>query len=79
VDPPWQGARDAAAKRTSFFAHILMLTAYVVFPSWTVLLEALTNFTISPELVKKPWQLMNTPQIDTFRIAGARRGRLRSR
>ena len=51
-EPPWQAAREAAAKRTSFFAHILTLTAYVVFPSWRVLLEALTNFTIPPELVK---------------------------
>jgi hypothetical protein len=52
LEPPWQAARQAADKRTSFFAHILMLTAYVVFPSWPVLLEALTNFTIPPELVK---------------------------
>jgi len=52
LEPPWQAAREAAAKRTSFFAHILMLTAYVVFPSWQVLLEALTNFAIPPELVK---------------------------
>ncbi len=29
-----------------------MRTSYVVFPSWQVLLEALTNFTIPPELVK---------------------------
>ena len=36
LEPPWQAAREAAAKRTSFFAHILMLTAYVVFPSWEV-------------------------------------------
>ena len=33
LEPPWQAAREASAKRTSFFAHILMLTAYVVFPS----------------------------------------------
>ena len=51
VEPPWKAARVAAAKRTSFFAHILMLTGYVVFPSWRVLLEALTNSTIPPELV----------------------------
>jgi hypothetical protein len=52
LEPPWQAARQAAVTRTSFFAHILMLTAYVVFPSWPVLLEALTNFTIPPDLVK---------------------------
>jgi hypothetical protein len=48
IEAPWQAARQAAAKRTSFFAHILTLTAYVVFPSWNVLLESLTNFTIPP-------------------------------
>ena len=52
LEPPWQAARQAADKRTSFFAHILMLTAYVVFPSWQVLLEALTTFIIPPELLK---------------------------
>jgi hypothetical protein len=52
LEPPWQAARQAAAKRTSFFAHILMLTAYVVFPSWEVLLESLTTSTIPQELVK---------------------------
>ena len=54
LEPPWQAARQAAAKRTSFFAHILTLTAYVVFPSWPVLLEALTNFTIPPRTAENP-------------------------
>ena len=36
LEPPWQAAREAAVKRTSFFAHILMLSAYVIFPSWLV-------------------------------------------
>ncbi len=52
LEPPWKAAREAAAKRTSFFAHMLTLTAYVVFPSWKVFLESLTTFTIPPELVK---------------------------
>jgi hypothetical protein len=52
LEPPWQAAREAAAKRTSFFAHTLMLTAYVVFPSWKVLRQSLTTFTIPPELAK---------------------------
>ncbi len=52
LEPPWQAAREAAAKRTRFFAHILTLTAYVVLPSWLVLLEALTNCAIPPELLK---------------------------
>jgi hypothetical protein len=52
LEPPWQAAREAATKRTSFFAHLLMLTAYVVFPSWQVFLESLATFTIPPDLVK---------------------------
>ena len=52
LEPPWQAAREAAGKRTSFFAHVLALTAYVVFPSWKLFLESLTDFTIPPELLK---------------------------
>ena len=52
VEPPWQAARQAAAKRSSFFTHILTLTSYLVFPSWLVLIEALTTFTIPPELLQ---------------------------
>jgi hypothetical protein len=51
VEPPWQAARQAAATRSSFFAHILILTTYVVFPSWRAVLEALASFTIPPELL----------------------------
>ena len=32
LEPPWQAAREAAAKRTRFFANIATLTAFVVFP-----------------------------------------------
>jgi hypothetical protein len=52
IEPPWQAAREAAAKRTTFFAHLLSLTTYVVFPSWQALLQALATFTIHPELLK---------------------------
>jgi hypothetical protein len=52
LEPPWQAARQAAAKRTSFFAHILTLTAYVIFPSWHVFLQAVATFTIPPDLIK---------------------------
>jgi hypothetical protein len=47
-----EAAREAAAKRTSFFAYTLMLTAYLVFSSREALLQSLTTFTIPPELVK---------------------------
>jgi hypothetical protein len=49
VEPPWQVARQAAAKRSSFFAHILTLASYVVFPSWLALLGALATCTIPPQ------------------------------
>ena len=52
VEPPWQAARQAAATRSSFFAHMLTLTTYVVFPSWRAVLEALATFTIPPELLQ---------------------------
>ena len=52
IEPPWQAARQAAAKRSSFFAHILTLTTYVVFPSWLAVLAALATFTIPPELLQ---------------------------
>jgi hypothetical protein len=51
VEPPWQAARAAAAKRKSFFAHLLTLTTYIIFPSWPTFLEALATFTIPPELL----------------------------
>ena len=50
--PTWLAAREAAVKRTSFFAHILMLSAYVLFPSWQTLLESLATFSIPPDLIK---------------------------
>ena len=53
LEPPWRTAREAAVKRTSFFAHILTLTTYVLFPSWSVLMESMTTFSIPPELVKR--------------------------
>lgn len=52
AEPPWRRARDAAEKRTSFFAYLVTLTSFVVFPDWTDLLEALATFSIPPELLK---------------------------
>ena len=40
LEPPWKAAREAAAKRKSFFANVVALTTYLVFPSWPVFLEA---------------------------------------
>jgi hypothetical protein len=52
LEPPWRRAREAAEKRTSFFAYLLTLTSFVVFPDWSDLLQALATFTIPPELLK---------------------------
>ena len=52
LEPPWQAARAAATKRTSFFAHLATITAYVVFPSWAIFLDSLATFTIPPELLE---------------------------
>jgi hypothetical protein len=51
LEPSWQAAREAAVKRTSFFAHLATLTAYAVFPSWQVFLNSLATFSIPPELL----------------------------
>lgn len=52
VEPKWQAAREATAKRSSFFAHILTLTTFIIFPSWPAFLQALATFTIPPELLQ---------------------------
>jgi hypothetical protein len=52
LEPPWRRAREAAQKRTSFFAYLATLTRFVVFPGWSDLLEALATFTIPPHFFK---------------------------
>jgi hypothetical protein len=52
VEPPWRKAREAAEKRTSFFAYIATLTSFVVFPAWPEMLEALATFTIPQNILK---------------------------
>ena len=50
LEAPWRKAREAAGKRTTFFAYLATLTSIVVFPAWPELLEALATFTIPPNL-----------------------------
>lgn len=52
IEPPWQAARDAAAKRTRFFTSIVTLAAYIIFPDWPTFLEALATHKIPPNLLK---------------------------
>jgi hypothetical protein len=51
IEPPWRKAREAAEKRTSFFAYLGTLTSFAVFPAWSDLLQALATFTIPPNLL----------------------------
>jgi hypothetical protein len=52
LEPPWQAAREAAAKRTRFFTHLVALTAYLIFPDWPTLLESLATHKIPDQLLK---------------------------
>ncbi len=52
LDPAWQAAREATAKRTRFFSTIVSLTAFVVFLSWPVFLTSLATFEIPPNLLQ---------------------------
>jgi hypothetical protein len=51
LEPPWRKAREASEKRMSFFAYLATLTSFVVFPAWSDLFEALSTFTIPPNLL----------------------------
>jgi hypothetical protein len=52
LEPPWQAAREAAAKRKRFFTNIMTLTAFVVFPSWPVFLKSLATYEIPPNVLQ---------------------------
>lgn len=49
ADQTWNAALTAAGARTRFFNHLRSLTAYILFPSWKVLLETLA-FKIPPPI-----------------------------
>ena len=53
LEPPWQAAREAAAKRTRFFTSVVTLTAFIIFPDWLTFLESLATHKIPDELLKK--------------------------
>jgi hypothetical protein len=52
IEPPWQAARAAAAKRTRFVTTMLTLAAFVVFPSWPVFLKSLATFEMPPNVLQ---------------------------
>jgi hypothetical protein len=52
LEPPWQAAREAAAKRTRFFTNLVTLTAFLVFPDWQTFLKSLATHEI-PDHVRR--------------------------
>jgi len=52
LEPPWQAAREAAAKRTRFFTSVVTLTAFVIFPDWPTFLQSLATYKIPDQLLK---------------------------
>jgi hypothetical protein len=53
LEPLWIRAREAKRARTRFFQHIQTLTAYLVFPSWAVLMNSLINSKPPPEIERQ--------------------------
>ena len=43
LEPLWTAARTAKRARTRFFEHIRTITAYLVFPNWTTLMQTLID------------------------------------
>ena len=43
LEPLWTAARTAKQARTRFFEHIRTITAYLVFPNWTTLMQTLID------------------------------------
>ena len=80
VEPPWRKAREAAEKRTSFFAYLVTLTSFVVFPAWPTSSKPSPPSRSRPtySLSKKTNKGMPTKPRATFRIAGSSRSAFRS-
>jgi len=66
IEPLWQAATEAAAKRTTSFADLLTLSSCVVFPSWQVLLESIVIPTSPPELLKNQKNRMKPAKKSNF-------------
>jgi hypothetical protein len=50
LEAKWLTARNAKGSRARFFEHIRTVSAYILFPSWTVFLETLITSKPPPEL-----------------------------
>ncbi len=50
----WINARTAKRARTRFFEHIRTITAYLVFPNWTTLMQTLIESKPPPHVEAQP-------------------------
>jgi hypothetical protein len=51
IEERWIAARQAKHARKRFFEHIRTITAYIVFPSWDILMTTLIDSRAPPDLV----------------------------
>jgi hypothetical protein len=52
IDDLWQQGRQAKGSRKRFFEHLRTLCAYIVFPSWKILMETIISSRPPPELLE---------------------------
>ncbi len=50
LEQPWINARTAKRARTRFFEHVQTITAYMVFPNWTTLMQTLIDSKLPPDI-----------------------------
>ena len=50
LEPLWTAARTAKRARTRLFEHIRTITAYLVFPNWTTLMQTLIDSKPPPDI-----------------------------
>ena len=51
VDAAWKAARAAVGARKRFFEELRVITTYLVFPDWSVLVDTLTSGKPPPSLL----------------------------
>ena len=65
----WLSARTAKRARVRFFEHVRTLSAYLVFPSWKILMQTLITNKPPPRPPKNDSRLKNLANYTPFRIA----------
>jgi len=51
IEPPWQAARAAVGKRTTFFGRFLHFTIVAIYPDWESLLAFITAPLFTPDII----------------------------